>query len=315
MFKQNVSLDVYSRYRIGGKAKYFIDVTTKEELIKTIKSWRQFSKKFSKEAKRIYVLGDGTNILIGEKGFPGLIIHNKIGGITQNKQEVTAGSGVLVSELLDFCIEHSLSGFEWAAGLPGTIGGAVRGDAGAFGGETKDSVVRVFSLNVNTLEEKTRDKWECAFAYRYSIFKTEEAKDEIITSVVLEFKKDKQNSIRKAVEGKIAYRKEKHPMDIPSIGSTFKNVIYDKLPKKLQQEFKNSVKIDPFPVIPAAKFLVLAGVKGERAGDAEISTKHPNFIVNHGHATSEDVKKLIGLAKSQVKKKFGVTLEEEIIYL
>jgi UDP-N-acetylmuramate dehydrogenase len=315
MFKQDVLLDNYSRYKIGGPAKYFIDVSTKQELVKVIKAWREFSKTFPKNAQQIYVLGDGTNLLISEKGFPGLVIHNQIGGISLKGKTVTVGSGVLVSELLDFCINNSLSGFEWAAGLPGTVGGAIRGDAGAFGGETKDSVVKVVSINAQTLKETTRDKWECSFAYRYSIFKTEQVKDEIITQVVLEFKTGDKKAIQKIIDERIAYRIEKHPMDLPSIGSTFKNINYEKLPKKLQDEFKASVKIDPFPVIPAAKFLILSGVKGKREGDAQFSEKHPNFIVNHGHATSQDVKKLIAFAKQAVKKDFGVALEEEIIYL
>jgi UDP-N-acetylmuramate dehydrogenase len=168
---------------------------------------------------------------------------------------------------------------------------------------------------LDTLEEKTRYKWECTFAYRYSIFKTEEAKNEIILSIILSLKSSQQSEIRILIQEKVDYRKRKHPMDSPSIGSTFKNVKVDKIPEQWKKILMSSVKIDPFPVVPAAKFLVLAGVKGKRIGEAQIAEKHPNFIINLGNAKSKDVKSLINFAKDEVQKKFGVVLEEEIIYL
>jgi UDP-N-acetylmuramate dehydrogenase len=315
MFKRNVPLKDYSRYEIGGPAAYFLEVSAKEELLKGLKEWRKISSKFPQKKKKIYVLGQGTNLLISEQGFDGLVVHNLIGGIEKRGEDVVAGSGVILADVLDFCIANSLSGLEWAGGLPGTIGGAVRGNAGAFGGETKDSVKEVVSLNLDTLQEKTWDKWECTFAYRYSIFKTEQAKNEMILSIRLSLKKGQQAVIRKSIEDKIAYRNKKHPMDNPSIGSTFKNVKVDNIPAKWKEILAPSVKIDPFPVVPAAKFLVMAGVKGKKIGDAQIAEKHPNFIINLGNAKSKDVKALIAFAKDEVRKAFGVTLEEEIIYL
>lgn len=315
MFKQNVPLKNYSRYRIGGPASYFLEVRSIEELLEGLKEWRKISAKFPEQRRKVYVLGAGTNLLISEKGFNGLIIHNVIGGIEQRGEDLVVGSGVVIADLLNYCVENSLSGLEWAGGLPGTIGGAVRGDAGAFGGETKDSVKEVLSLDLETLKEVTRDKWGCTFAYRYSIFKTEEAKNEMILSVILSLKKGKQTEIKKAIQEKIEYRKLRHPMEYPSIGSTFKNVNIDKIPEKLKDTLAASIKIDPFPVIPAAKFLIMAGVKGKRIGDVQIAEKHPNFIINLGSAKSKDVKALINFAKDEVKRQFNVTLEEEIIYL
>src|ERR1035437_7407757 len=297
MFKQNVPLKDYSRYKIGGPAAYFLEVANKEELLNGLEDWKSLSTKFPAESRKVYVLGGGTNLLISEKGFDGLIIHNLITGIKQEGEALIVGSGVLTSELLNYCIENSLSGLEWAGGLPGTIGGAARGDAGAFGGETKDSVKEILSINLKTLKEITRDKWGCAFAYRYSIFKTEEAKDEMILSVTLSLKKGKQIEIKKAIEEKIGFRNLRHPMESPSIGSTFKNVKVDKISEELKETLSASIKIDPFPVIPAAKFLILAGVKGKKIGNAQIAEKHPNFIINLGGAKSKDVKALINFSK------------------
>ncbi len=315
MFKQNVPLKDYSRYQIGGPAAYFLEVSSKEELLKGLKEWKKISAKFPEGRRKVYILGAGTNILVSEKGFNGLVIHNVLGGIEQRGSDLIVGSGVLMADLLDYCIKNSLSGLEWAGGLPGTIGGAVRGDAGAFAGETKDSVKEVLSLDLETLKEKTRDKWGCTFAYRYSIFKTGETKNEMILSVTLSLKKGKQAEIKKSIQEKIDYRNEKHPMEYPSIGSTFKNVKLDDIPEKWKEILMTSVKIDPFPVVPAAKFLVLARVKGKKIGDAQIAQKHPNFVINLGSAKSKDVKSLINFAKDEVRREFGVTLEEEIIYL
>jgi UDP-N-acetylmuramate dehydrogenase len=315
MFKQNVPLKDYSRYQIGGPAAYFVEVFSIEELLQALKEWAKISAKFPKTKQKVYVLGAGTNLLISEKGFDGLVIHNCLGGIVQKGEEVVVGSGVLLSELLDFCIANSLSGLEWAGGLPGTIGGAARGNAGAFGGETKDNVKEVLSIDLETLKESTRDRWECAFAYRYSIFKTEATKTEMILAVTLNLKEGKQAEIKKAIQEKIGYRNLKHPMEYPSIGSTFKNVKINKIPKKWQETFASSIKIDPFPVMPAAKFLIMAGVKGKKIGNAQIAEKHPNFIINLGDAKSKDVKALIAFAKEEVQRQFDVLLEEEIIYL
>lgn len=315
MFKQNVPLKDYSRYNIGGPAAYFLEVSTKEELLQGLKDWEKLSSRFPRTSKKVYVLGAGTNLLISEKGFGGLVIHNRLGGIEKKGEEIVVGSGVMLADLLDFCIANSLSGLEWAGGLPGTIGGAVRGNAGAFGGETKDRIKEVLSLNLDTLTEKTRDQWGCTFAYRYSIFKTAEAKNEMLLAITLILKKGKQAAIKKSIQDKIAYRNEKHPMEFPSIGSTFKNVKLDKIPEKWKKTLAASIKIDPFPVVPAAKFLVMAGVKGKKVGDAQIAERHPNFIINLDKAKSKDVKALINFAKEEVQKKFGVALEEEIIYL
>lgn len=306
MLKQNVSLKDYSNYKIGGYASYFLGVNSKEELINSFNQW--------KAIKPLFVLGKGTNILISEEGFKGLIIYNNIKGFEKEEQKVTVGAGVLVSELLKFCIDNSLSGLQWAGGLPGTIGGAVRGNAGAFKGEIKDNILEVKSINLNNLEEKTRNNEQCEFSYRSSIFKTK-AKDEIIISVTFNLTNGNKKDIGALIKEKIDYRNEKHPMDLPSIGSTFKNIPVENVPKQLLTDFSSFIKNDPFPVVPVAKLLYLCDLKGKRQGNAQISQKHPNFIVNLGSAKSDDVKKLIMFAKKAVFEKFELNLEEEIMYL
>ncbi|MDP3894642.1 UDP-N-acetylmuramate dehydrogenase, partial [Nocardioides sp.] len=227
-------------------------------------------------------------------------------------------------------------GLEWAGGLPGTVGGAIRGNAGCFGGEIKDVVKSVKSLDVETLREVERNFPDCDFGYRSSVFSARPARfvlrskaggggsalggknsrsynKEIILSAIFGFKKGDAEEIGKSVNEKIAYRRERHPLEYPNAGSIFKNIDAEKISKKYIGQFSCVIKKDPFPVVPAAYIISEAGLKGVSLGGAMISPKHPNFIVNVLEAKSSDVKNLIKLVKSEIKNKFDIELEEEII--
>jgi UDP-N-acetylmuramate dehydrogenase len=312
--QREVVLKDFSNYKIGGNASYFLNAGTKEDLLEGLKEWKEISKDLSEKTKKILLLGGGTNILFPDDGFDGLVIKNSIDGISLDQDMVTAGAGTLFSNLVDFCVNNSLSGLEWAGGMPGTVGGAIRGNAGAFGGETKDNVLQVTSLNLDSLEEITRDGKECQFSYRNSIFK-KEVKNEIIVSVVFGFSKGSQEKIKEQVLKEVEFRQIKHPLESPNLGSIFKNVPFDSIPKVYKEELSQYVKNDPFPVVPTAKIIFLAGLKGRRVGDAAVSDKHTNFIVNLGNATAKDVEALIEIIKSEVKQKYGIALEEEIMRL
>lgn len=341
--KQNISLSQYSSYKIGGPAKYFAEVSSKEELIGVLRWWNsKINSKIKPEEKvaklfhlsggeageaRIFVLGGGTNVLIDDKGYDGLVILNKIKFMENGKWKMLAprnlgeagengklhvGSGILMEDLLKFCIENSLSGLSWAGGLPGTIGGAVRGNAGAFGGEIKGSIFQVESFDTKTLEIKKRNNSECNFGYRSSVFKTNP--NEIIIEVVLNLKKGNKEEIENQTNEKIDYRKRKHPSvsKEPNAGSIFKNIPAEGLPMEVAEEFKDKIKTDPFPVLPAGKLIAGAGLTGKRVGDITVSQMHPNFLVNAGHGKSSDVLSLINKIKTAVKKKYGIVLDEEI---
>lgn len=313
MIQKDVPLKEYTSFKIGGNAKYFLEVSAKEELISGLKEWKKISTDFPEEEKRIFVLGGGSNLLVSDNGFAGLVIHPNINFINNTDNIVTVGCGVLIPDFINFCIDNSLSGFEWAGGLPGTIGGAVRGNAGAFGGETKDSVFEVESLDIDTFEIKKRKNAQCDFDYRDSIFKTGEGKNEIILSVSFNFKTGNREEIKKTVEEKMDYRKTKHPLVYPSAGSVFKNVPVEKISSSVLEEFESHIKKDPFPVIPVATILSSVNLKGKKIGGAQISENHPNFIVNVENATSQDVKDLISLEQKTVKEKYGIGLEPEIM--
>jgi len=314
MLRQNIPLKDYSNYKIGGNALYFLEAATKEDLLEGLREWKDFSKDLPEEKKKVFLLGGGTNILFSDNGFDGLVIKNSIIGIAQDKDEITVGAGTLFSSLVDSCVNNSLSGLEWAGGMPGTVGGAIRGNAGAFGGETKDNVLKVTSINLESLEEVTRDNEECQFSYRNSIFKGE-AKNEIIISAIFGFSKGSQEKIKEQVIKEVEFRRAKHPLDRPNAGSVFKNIPVESIPEEYKNEFLQYVKNDPFPVIPTAKIIFLAGLKGKRVGDAIVSEKHTNFIVNLGNATAKDVSDLIKIIKNEVEQKYGIYLEEEIMRL
>ncbi len=329
IFLQNIPLKKYSNYKIGGPADYFYEFKSKEELVKALDEW----KKLDPENKNILILGKATNILFNDAGFRGLVLKDEINFIEKEGEIIEAGSGVLISDLLDYCVKNSLSGLEWAGGLPGTVGGAVRGNAGAFGGETKDNVIEVESIDLETRQIKKRNNSKCLFGYRQSVFKNKDggrrpggpspnrevlrtgglAQKEVILSAKFKLKKGEEREIKQKTQEKIDYRISKHPLDLPNIGSMFKNIPVKQVPENVLIRFRDKIKKDPFPVLPVAKLLAEAGLKGRTVGGAMISPKHPNFIVNFNNAKAEDVKDLIEIVKKEIKEKFEVSLEEEIM--
>jgi UDP-N-acetylmuramate dehydrogenase len=225
------------------------------------------------------------------------------------------GSGELMTNVLNFCIDNSLSGLEWAGGLPGTVGGAVRGNAGAFGGEIKDNIEKVESFDFKTFQDVERNKQKCNFSYRNSVFKSGEGANEIITYVTFSLQVREKEKIKEIIEKNKKYRIDKHPLEYPNVGSIFKNVSFESFGEKQKEELLQFIKTDPIPVIPAAKLIYLSNFLGKKVGDVMISEKHTNFIINLGNGTSSQVKELIHIIKQEVKNKFNVNLEEEIMYL
>jgi UDP-N-acetylmuramate dehydrogenase len=310
MLQENVSLARHSNYNIGGPARYFAEPKSLDQLIEVVRDW----------SGPMLIIGGGTNILFSDNGFDGLVLKPAINNLVRENDQVRAGAGVLISDLLDFVTKEELGGLEWSGGLPGMVGGAIRGNAGAFGGEIKDSIVSVTSLRISPKPNLIiRTNSECRFGYRNSIFKELDKngteKREVIIECVLGLKPGERESINKAIQEKITYREERQPLEYPNIGSIFKNVDAGSVPLELKEKVTGVIKVDPFPVIPTAYLLAEAGLKGTTQGGAMISPKHPNFIVNTGGATAEDVKSLIVIAKDKIKKVFNVELEEEVIIL
>jgi len=302
--QENVPLAEHSNYRIGGPARFFCEAANEEDVRSAVLFARE-------QGTPLFVMGGGTNLLIADEGFKGLVLKPALIQLGVDGQTMTVGAGMMVSDMLKFTIEHSLSGLEWAGGLPGTVGGAIRGNAGAFRGEIKDRIVSVESFDVETLQTIRRGNAECKFGYRASIFKEKNGR-EIILRATLNLDKGDARKIAAGIQEKINYRLERHPMEYPNIGSTFKNVDLELVPKIWRDAFAKVIKVDPFPVVPTAFLISEAGLRGTQHGGAMVSPKHPNFIVNLGEATAADVKFLIATVKEKVYEKYAIRLEEEI---
>jgi UDP-N-acetylmuramate dehydrogenase len=293
--KENILLKNYATFKIGGKARYFFVATKKEELIKAITTATDLKLPF-------FVLGNGSNLLISDKGFKGLVIKikNQTSKIKHNL--IYTEAGISLGQLVNIALKNNLTGLEWTAGIPGTVGGAIYGNAGAFGKSIGDSVIKVEVYDAKDNKIKIFKKRNCKFGYRNSIFKRK--KNLIVLSITIQLKKGNKKEIEKKIKEHLEYRKKTQPLNFPSIGSIFKNPV----PK---QSLVRGRSIS----FSAGELIEKCGLKGKKIGKAKISEKHGNFIVNFGGAKAKDVKKLIKLIKQKVKSKFGIVLEEEIQYL
>ncbi|MDD4930946.1 MAG: UDP-N-acetylmuramate dehydrogenase [Candidatus Colwellbacteria bacterium] len=308
MIERKILLKEHTTYRIGGPAAYFSKVETREDIGRTLAEW----KALGREMSEIFIMGGGANVLFPDSGFDGLIMKIAIDRIELIGSDlIEAGAGTKMKDVVEFAATSGLTGIEWASGLPGYLGGAIRGNAGAFGGEMKDSVIQVESVRFSEPDFIIkRGNTECDFGYRSSIYKTEGG--EVIIGAKIRLIPGDRDEITKKMVEYAAYRKEHQPLEFPSAGSTFKNVDVRMISDDQKREWASVIKMDPFPVIPVAFLLSEAGLKGKRVGGATISEKHPNFFVNDQDATAEDVKKLITLAKEKVKEKFNIDIEPEI---
>ena len=313
MVRSNISLKPYTNYVIGGTARHFCHAGGFIELAEAVGFAR-------KKNLPMFVLGGGTNVLFGDGAFKGLVVKPDIRFVSAvdalpETVAVTAGGGTGMDELLSFCAVRGYSGLEWAGGLPGTVGGAVRGNAGAFGGEMKDALIEAVSFDTGASGARIvkRSKSECAFGYRTSAFK-EKAAGEIVLAATFSLVRAAPSAVEGAMQEKIAWRAARQPLDYPNVGSVFKNVPVEKIPLAIREreDIKSHIKTDPVPVIPAAFLIDRCGMKGVSCGGAMVSQKHPNFIVNALGAESGHVRQLIALVKHEVRAEFGIDLEEEI---
>lgn len=303
--KKGVLLSEYTTFKIGGPAEYFFIASRQEELLKAI----AVAKKLEVP---VFVLGGGSNLLVSDDGVKGLVIKIQNSDITLlDNNVISAGAGAVLADVVSFSIDHSLEGLEWAGGLPGSFGGAIRGNAGAFGGETKDSVVQVSALD-DSLDLKQFSNEESQFSYRNSIFKKNNWP---VVSAKIQLKLGDKEKLQEIANSRMEYRKERHPLDFPNAGSIFKNVDLNAFSLEMQNQLSAVVKKDPFPVIPTAYLISEAGLKGIKVGQAQVSEKHPNFIVNLGGAKAKDVSDLINVVKRKIKEVYNIELETEVQFV
>jgi len=301
--KKDVPLKGYSTYKIGGKARYFFEAKNKEDLIMAIETARKFKLPF-------FILAGGSNVLFSDKGFNGIVIKIKNRDIEVRGNEIDAGAGVSLNDLVRVSMDNSLTGFEWAAGIPGTLGGAIFGNAQAFGDKISDNVKSVEALDVKELKIKKLTNKQCGFKSKTSIFKSKG--NLAIISAVLKLKKGKLGEIREIVKEHLDYRRNKHPLKYSSCGSVFVNPEIKIKDKKLLSRFPDFVEFNKKGFIHVGYLIEMCGLKGKKCGKAQISEQHANFIVNLGGAKAKDILCLVNLAKKRVFQIFKIKLEEEI---
>lgn len=299
--KTNVPLAPFTTFRIGGNAKFFVLVDDKDELKEAL----AFA---AKNQVPYFILGGGSNLLISDNGFAGLVIKMNYQDIAIEGDILTSGAGAKLSEIVAWSADAGLGGLAWARGIPGTIGGAVRGNAGAFGQATGDNVLTVEYFDTETGEFKTLSKQDCAFTYRHSLFKSEGSK--IVWQVKLQLTPGDKTQILEAMEEILDKRLPGQPKE-PSAGCVFKNLsISEGLNAKL-----GIADNMPSGKLACGAVIEKLNLKGRQIGGAKISELHANFIVNTGEAKADDVMALINLIKQEARDKYNLVLEEEIQYL
>lgn len=271
----------HTTFRTGGPALYFVTPSCEKEIASVVNLCRR-------EKMPYYILGNGSNLLVSDKGYDGVIISMTKGfsQIEVRDQVITAGSGALLSRIARTALEESLTGLEFAAGIPGTLGGAVVMNAGAYGGEMKQ-VLQSVSVLTKDGQVKEIPAEELELGYRKSCIQREEY---IVLSAEILLKQGEKSEIQAQMEDFAARRREKQPLEYPSGGSTF---------KRPEGYF-------------AGKLIEDAGLKGFTVGGAQVSEKHSGFVINRNGATSADVYELCRQVQARVKEKFGVDLEMEV---
>ena len=295
----------YTTFKIGGQAKYFFIAQDNEDLVRAV----TFARKLKIPS---YILGGASNVLVSDQGFNGLLIINQGKDILFKKDnKVVADAGVNLMTLVNKTIDAGLTGLEWAAGIPGTVGGAIRGNAGAYRGQMSDNLIGVEVMRGS--KQFILDKKNCGFGYRDSVFKHN---NDVIISAEFALQKGDKVALQNKIKQILAERKAKQPLEYPSAGCVFQNVIInstneDKVKQigNLPKEYLERKKI------PTAWLIEQLDLKGKTIGGAQISDKHANFIVNLGKATANDVIQLISLVKMKVRNTYGIELMEEIEYV
>lgn len=295
----------HTTFRLGGPARLYLVATSSEQLLEAVETALELDIPWT-------VIGGGTNLLVADEGFEGVVIQAANQTLHVEDVSVMVESGAISALVARKTVEAGQTGFEWAVGLPGTIGGAIYGDAGCYGGEMRDVIATVDVYDVARRERRTLTNKECRFGYRDSLFKHERyvilgCELTLAQAIDQEASRVKLNTI-------LHERKDEQPLGASSAGCVFKNVEYQN--ESIIEMLRRRVEI-PAPMLAAKRIgagwlIDQAGLKGARVGDFRVSEKHGNFLLNAGHGRAQDVLELVKQVKTEVHERFGIELHEEV---
>ncbi|MBI1957541.1 MAG: UDP-N-acetylmuramate dehydrogenase [Candidatus Niyogibacteria bacterium] len=305
--REHVELRPHTVFKIGGRARYFCEARTLEDLRDAVHFARE-------KGLRFFLLGAGSNMLVSDRGFDGLAIKMGLAHCSINGARVEADAGVSMARLTAETIRAGLAGFEWAIGIPGTIGGSVRGNAGCYGTEMKDVLHSVSVFDSEADRIRIFSPRECNFGYRDSIFKKRPSW--IVVSAIVHLEPGDPARSQKLVAEFSERRSRTQDIGSRCAGCMFKNVPWGAVDKSsLTKKIPELQKFSRDPVIPAAFLIDRLDLKGIKIRGVAISTRHANYFVNVDNSTAEDVMALVSLVKDRVRRSYGILLDEEVQFI
>ena len=290
----------HTTFRIGGPADYYFAARTADQMVTALQTAREID-------LPVFLLGGGSNLLVSDDGFRGLVLRNAIEQVEFDSTAAHVGAGADFLQFIYECRDRGLSGLEFAAGIPGSIGGALYGNAGCYGQDIGSFTIECTHTTLDGAITETKPAAWYQFDYRDSRLKRD---PRVLLSCLLQLKRGDPAAIQAVIEEKLEIRRQKHPQwrVEPTAGSYFKNLPPDwQMPGARHSPGTRRV--------PAGQLLDEVGCRGLRVGDAMVFAKHANIIINAGRATAQEVLELAEIMKARVRERFGVTLEEEVMYL
>jgi UDP-N-acetylmuramate dehydrogenase len=299
---RETALSRYTRFGIGGPADLYAETDSVEAFIAALRAARD-------SGLPIMVIGGGTNLIVSDRGFRGIVLRYRADRLMGANARVHADAGAVLQDLVDFAIARGWKGLETLSGIPGSVGAAIYGNAGAYGHSISERVLQVRFYDGETVRVFNNE--ECEFHYRESVFKRH--KDWIIFSTELLLETADATALRKSADEILSVRNAKFPVTMKCAGSIFKNLLWKELPPEVAAQVPASAVREG--KVPAAWFLEQAGAKGMRRGDIHVADYHANLIYNAGEGSASDLCALINELKQRVVDRFGIELEEEVQYV
>jgi UDP-N-acetylmuramate dehydrogenase len=302
ILKRDEPLSRHTRFGLGGPAAVLADSPDECAFLKALTLVRR-------SGLRVEVIGGGSNLVCADEGFQGIVLRYTGDGITRDRTIVTARAGAVLQDLVDFTIREGLAGIQTMTGIPGWVGGAVYGNAGAYGRSMHQNVRSVRFADGDSIREV--DNAGCGFRYRHSTFK--DNKEWIVLSTSFDLTPAEGAEMAKQADDILSIRNAKYPPAMKCAGSIFKNLLFDELPDHVRAQ------VDPKVIregkVPSAYFLEQVGAKGIRNGDIHVADYHANLIYNAGQGTARQVREVVDDLKARVRSRFAFDVEEEVQYV